>query len=82
MKGGYHIIIQDKRMKYDFYIKRNITIIKGESATGKTQLMEKSKDTYLAYKKIKLNENYLKDNIAEISIKNIPERVKEIIGLS
>ena len=40
MKGEYHIVVQNKNLKYEFDIKRNITIIKGDSATGKTTLIE------------------------------------------
>ena len=39
MKGKYHIIVQNSRIKFEFDIKRNITIIRGDSATGKTTLM-------------------------------------------
>lgn len=39
MKGKYHIIIQNSRVKFEFDIKRNITIIRGDSATGKTTLI-------------------------------------------
>lgn len=38
MKGKYHVIVQNNRLRYEFDIKRNITIIKGDSATGKTTL--------------------------------------------
>lgn len=40
MKGKYHIIVSDKKLRYEFDIKRNITIIRGDSATGKTTLIE------------------------------------------
>ena len=40
MKGKYRIIIQNKRIRYDIEIERNITIIRGDSATGKTVLVE------------------------------------------
>lgn len=40
MKGKYRITVENKRLKYEFEIKRNITIIRGESATGKTTLIE------------------------------------------
>ena len=40
MKGSYHIIVQNNRIKFEFDIRRNITIIRGDSATGKTTLME------------------------------------------
>lgn len=39
MKGKYHIIVQNSRIKFEFDVKRNITIIRGDSATGKTTLM-------------------------------------------
>ena len=38
MKGTHRIIVQNKRIRYDFEIKRNITVIRGNSATGKTAL--------------------------------------------
>ena len=40
MKGKHHIIIQNKRVKYDFEVRRNITVLRGDSATGKTNLIE------------------------------------------
>lgn len=39
MKGSYHVIVQNNRLRYEFDIKRNITIIRGDSATGKTTLI-------------------------------------------
>ncbi len=38
MKGKYHVVVQNNRLRYEFDIKRNITIIRGDSATGKTTL--------------------------------------------
>ena len=40
MIGKHRIIVQNKRVKYDFEVRRNITIIRGDSATGKTSLIE------------------------------------------
>ena len=40
MKGIHHIIVSNGNSKYEFDIKRNITILKGDSATGKTTLIE------------------------------------------
>ena len=40
MKGIHRIIVQNKRVKYDFELRRNLTIIRGDSATGKTTLVE------------------------------------------
>ena len=43
MKGKKRVIIQNNRVHYEFVIKRNITIIQGDSASGKTTLVnEKS----------------------------------------
>lgn len=38
MRGTYRVSVQNKRIWYDFEIKRNITIIRGDSATGNTAL--------------------------------------------
>lgn len=40
MKGSYEISIQNNKVKYEFVIRRNITIIQGDSATGKTTLVD------------------------------------------
>ena len=40
MKGKYHVVVQNKRVHYEFDIKRNITVIRGDSATGKTTLYD------------------------------------------
>ena len=39
MRGKYRVVVKNKRLHYEFEIKRNITIIKGDSATGKTTLI-------------------------------------------
>lgn len=39
MKGKYHIVVQNNKLRYEFDIRRNITIIRGDSATGKTKLI-------------------------------------------
>lgn len=40
MKGSYRIRIENRRLVYEFVIRRNITVIRGNSATGKTTLIE------------------------------------------
>lgn len=40
MKGSVHIIVQNERIKYEFVLRRNLTIIRGDSATGKTTLVD------------------------------------------
>lgn len=46
MKGSYRIIVSNARLRYDFTIRRNITIVKGNSATGKTTLVEMIREFY------------------------------------
>lgn len=40
MKGTYHITVQNRYVKYEFDIRRNLTLIQGDSATGKTTLID------------------------------------------
>jgi predicted ATP-binding protein involved in virulence len=47
MKGSYEIIVRNNRLRYKFTIRRNITILRGNSATGKTTLIEMIK-SYLS----------------------------------
>lgn len=35
MKGKHKVVVKNNKLHYEFEIKRNITIIKGDSATGK-----------------------------------------------
>ena len=46
MKGKYSVTIQNKRFHYRFEIRRNLTIIKGDSATGKTTLVDMVREYY------------------------------------
>ena len=46
MKGKHKVIVQNNRLHYEFEIKRNITIIQGDSATGKTTLIEMLRQAY------------------------------------
>lgn len=47
MNGSYHIIVQSRYLKYEFDIRRNLTIIQGDSATGKTTLVELIREYHL-----------------------------------
>lgn len=40
MRGSHRIIVESKKVKYDFIIKRNITILTGDSGSGKTVLID------------------------------------------
>lgn len=46
MKGSYRVVVQNSSVRYDFVIRRNITVIKGDSATGKTTLVEMIREYY------------------------------------
>ena len=47
MKGIYHVVVQNRYLKYEFDIRRNLTIIQGNSATGKTTLVEMIRESNL-----------------------------------
>ena len=40
MKGSHNVIVETEHMKYTFTIRRNITIVLGDSGTGKTTLID------------------------------------------
>lgn len=40
MKGEHEVIVRTNRLQYKFSLKRNITILRGNSATGKTTLID------------------------------------------
>lgn len=44
MVGTHRILVQSKQVRYDFLIRRNITVISGDSATGKTTLISMIRD--------------------------------------
>lgn len=46
MNGKYLIMIKNNVLQYQFEIRRNITIIKGDSATGKTTLIDMIREYY------------------------------------
>lgn len=46
MKGEYKITVKNNVLHYQFVIRRNITIIKGDSATGKTSLVDMIREYY------------------------------------
>lgn len=39
MRGKYHFRVRSKKVVFEFDIRRNITVLKGDSATGKTTLL-------------------------------------------
>ena len=40
MKGIHRVVVGTKYLKYEFELRRNLTIIRGDSATGKTTLVD------------------------------------------
>ena len=40
MKGIHRIRVENKRVRYEFELRRNLTVLRGDSATGKTTLIE------------------------------------------
>ena len=47
-KGKHHVVVESPRLKYEFDIKQNITILRGDSATGKTTLIDMLLDDQVA----------------------------------
>lgn len=52
MRGKHKVIVQNNRLHYEFELKRNITIIRGDSATGKTTLINMIRQIILIAKNI------------------------------
>lgn len=46
MRGTHQISVQNKRIRYQFEVRRNITVIRGDSATGKTALVDMIREHY------------------------------------
>ena len=46
MKGSYRIIIKNAKLHYEFIIKRNISLIRGDSGTGKSTLIDMIDEYY------------------------------------
>lgn len=40
MRGKHRVVVSTKRLRYDFVLRRSLTIIRGDSATGKTTLVD------------------------------------------
>ena len=40
MTGKYDIVVQNRRLQYKFTVERNITVLRGDSATGKTTMID------------------------------------------
>lgn len=40
MKGSIKVVVSTKKLRYELNLRRNITIIQGDSATGKTTLIQ------------------------------------------
>lgn len=55
MKGTYRIRITSKRLQYDFELRRKYTVIKGDSATGKTTLYSLIRDAERKHKGVVLS---------------------------
>ena len=51
MKGKYEVVVKSRRVQYKFSVIRNITILRGDSATGKTTLIAVSYTHLDVYKR-------------------------------
>lgn len=64
MKSAYRIIVETRKVKYDFQIKRNITIFTGDSGSGKTVLIDFRcfHTAFMKYTGSASQENFMKQN--------------------
>lgn len=44
MRGSFEVVVSSRRLQYKFTIRRNVTVIRGDSATGKTTLIDMIQD--------------------------------------
>ncbi len=44
LRGSYDVVVNSRRLQYKFTVKRNVTVIRGQSATGKTTLVDMIRD--------------------------------------
>ncbi len=68
MRGIYHVIVQNRYLKYEFNIKRNITIV----------LIKETKDTHMAYNKHNLNPVYLHEKNKKTIEAKLPDIFKRL----
>jgi hypothetical protein len=72
MKGSYNFKVKSKKTLFEFTVKRNITIIKGDSASGKTTLL------HMLYEYLRVGkENYFV-LVTRSPLKMLPYSVHEI----
>ena len=45
MKGKHSIVVRNRRVQFALELERNITVIRGDSATGKTTMLGMLRDT-------------------------------------
>ncbi|SFC65478.1 hypothetical protein SAMN02910398_02793 [Butyrivibrio sp. YAB3001] len=66
MVGKYDIEVYNNKAHYFLTVKRNITILQGDSASGKTELIvQHSVKTAYKYSKTKLNDYYKAPKVIE-----------------
>ena len=88
MTGKYDIEIYNKRVHYHLTVKRNITVIQGDSATGKTELLRMISDYenngissgITQTRMVKGSDNYFV-LVTRDSLEHLPYSIEEIYGM-
>ena len=44
MRGSFDVLVSSRRLQYKFTVRRNVTVVRGDSATGKTTLIDMIQD--------------------------------------
>ena len=81
MKGSHRIIVESRKVKYDFVIHRNITIITGDSGSGKTVLIDLIRVLKLPKMESSIRKVFLPKSVAEILVewKKDQDKIKETL---
>lgn len=74
MRGKYHFRVRSKKVVFEFDIRRNITVLKGDSATGKMILLTES--TTHKYSKHSLDGFYLQEKNVKRILSTFPKEIK------
>ena len=81
MIGEHEVVVQSRKLKYEFTIRRNITILRGDSATGKTTLLDMIL-TYNRNPKSGVSLSCDKDCVVFDVGSYVKEREKALFGIS
>lgn len=78
MLGGFTFELKSKRLNYSFTISRKITLVVGDSATGKTELCRLLHDSRQPNTGISISCKYQCEDLSDIDFKRLEKKILEI----